>query len=136
MKFISAMSLFTAAASAITVSYDTGYDDAGRSLTALACSDGANGLITRYGWQTQGQIAHFPLIGGADVIAGWNSGSCGTCWQLSYNGNTVNVLAVDSSQAGFNIGLQALNALTNGQAEQLGRIDAGAVQVGLDQCGL
>ncbi|TKX20020.1 hypothetical protein C1H76_7797 [Elsinoe australis] len=136
MKFLSALSVFAASASAVTVSYDRGYDDASRSLTALACSDGANGLITRYGWQTQGAIAHFPLIGGADVIAGWNSGNCGTCWQLSYNGNTVNVLAVDSSQAGFNIGLQALNALTNGQAEQLGRVDAGATQVGLDQCGL
>src|SRR5205809_321684 len=55
------------------VSYDTGYDDASRSLTAVSCSDGANGLITRYGWQTQGNVANFPNIGGSSTIAGWNS---------------------------------------------------------------
>jgi hypothetical protein len=56
----------------IAVSYDTGYDDKSRSLTAVACSDGANGLITKYGWQTQGQIKT-PYIGGYQGIAGWNS---------------------------------------------------------------
>ncbi|PNS17231.1 hypothetical protein CAC42_6914 [Sphaceloma murrayae] len=136
MQFLSTLALLVTATTAVTVSYDTGYDDGSRSLTALACSDGSNGLITRYGWQTQSQVAHFPLIGGADVVGGWNSGNCGTCWQLSYNGNTVNVLVVDSAQAGFNIGKGALDALTNGQAEMLGRVDAGAAQVGMDQCGL
>lgn len=37
-----------------TVSYDVGYDDAGRSLTSVACSDGENGLITKYGWYVPG----------------------------------------------------------------------------------
>lgn len=55
------------------VSYDNGYDDASRSMTVVSCSDGANGLITRYGWQTQGQIPHFAYIGGYQGIAGWNS---------------------------------------------------------------
>lgn len=63
---------FVAASSAVSVSYDTGYDDASRSLTAVSCSDGTNGLITRYGWQTQGNIPT-TYIGGADTIAGWNS---------------------------------------------------------------
>lgn len=39
----------------------------------MSCSDGANGLITRYGWATQGVIPKFPYIGGAELIAGWNS---------------------------------------------------------------
>jgi hypothetical protein len=124
------------AASAITVSYDTGYDNRGRSLTAVSCSDGANGLITRYGWQTQGNVPKFPYIGGAQAIAGWNSPSCGTCWKLEYKGKSINVLAIDHAAAGFNLALDAMNALTNGQASQLGRIDAKATQVAASNCGL
>lgn len=44
-------------------------------MTAVSCSDGTNGLITRYGYQTQGAIPHFPHVGGAAQIAGWNSAS-------------------------------------------------------------
>ena len=77
MKFFTAVSAavlsFSSMASAITVSYDTGYDDASRSLNVLSCSDGANGLITKHGWQTQGAIPRFPHIGGYMGIAGWNS---------------------------------------------------------------
>ena len=42
-------------------------------MTAVSCSDGANGLITRYGWQNQGAIPNFPYIGGSDTVASWNS---------------------------------------------------------------
>ena len=56
----------------IAVSYDTGYDDPTRSLTTVSCSDGVNGLITKYGWQTQGDVHRFPLIGGKAPIS-WNS---------------------------------------------------------------
>ncbi|KAF4928340.1 Protein SnodProt1 [Colletotrichum viniferum] len=125
-----------AAAAAVSVSFDTGYDDGARSLTAVSCSDGANGLITKYGWQTQANVARFPYIGGSDAIAGWNSPNCGTCWQLTYNGNSINVLAVDHAGSGFNLALGAMNDLTNGQANQLGRIDAQATQVALSACGL
>ncbi|KAM5354903.1 hypothetical protein ACJ41O_001549 [Fusarium nematophilum] len=124
------------AASAVTVSYDPGYDQAGRSLTAVACSDGKNGLITRYGWQKQGDIPKFPYIGGAQVIPGWNSASCGTCWKLTYKGKSINVLAIDHTDAGFNIALGAMNALTNNQAVKLGRIDATATKVPVKNCGL
>lgn len=132
---LSALSL-AAAASAISVSYDTGYDDPNRALTSLSCSDGANGLITRYGWQIQSQVADFPYIGGADVIAGWNDVDCGTCWQLSYNGRSINVLAVDHTATGFNLAQAAMDDLTNGQAVALGRIDATATQVAVSACGL
>jgi len=132
---LSALSVLAASASAVTVSYDTGYDDAGRSLTAVSCSDGANGLITKYGWQTQGQVRS-QFIGGADVVAGWNSPQCGTCWQLSYGGRSINVLAIDHSGAGFNIELSALDALTGGQGVAVGRVDATATQVAISACGL
>ncbi|KAJ0166338.1 Protein SnodProt1 [Colletotrichum tanaceti] len=127
-----------AAAAAISVSYDPGYDDGSRPMASVACSDGANGLTTKYGWQTQGRAPRFPNIGGFEGVAGWNSTNCGTCWQLAYNGKSINILAVDSVRPGFgfNIALGALNELTNGQAVALGRIDAQASLVGLNNCGL
>ncbi|KAI2637913.1 Cerato-platanin [Hypomontagnella submonticulosa] len=134
-KLIQILSL-AAASSAVSVSYDTGYDDASRSLTAVACSDGPNGLITKYGWQTQGQIPNFSFIGGADVIAGHGSASCGTCYELAYNGKTINVLAIDHAGSGFNIALNAMNQLTNGQAVALGRVEATSRQVDLSACGI
>lgn len=64
------------------------------------------------------------------------SSQCGTCWQLTYQGRSINVLAIDLSTNGFNIALDAMNALTNGQAAQLGRIDATSTQVDVSNCGL
>lgn len=129
-----------AAANADSVSYDTGYDDGSRSLLNVACSDGPNGLMTRYGWQTQadvkGTVVQFPYIGGVQAIGGWNSPSCGTCWKLEYNGKSIHIIAIDHSGNGFNIALDAMNDLTNGNAVALGRVDATATQVGASECGL
>ncbi|KAM7186526.1 eliciting plant response-like protein [Naviculisporaceae sp. PSN 640] len=138
MYFPKVLTIFSlaAASTATTVSYDQGYDDAGRSLTALACSDGPNGLITKYGWQTQGAIKGFPHIGGAAAVGGWNSPNCGTCWQATYNGKSIYVLAVDRAQSGLNIALGAMNKLTNNQATFLGRVEADVKQVALRYCGL
>jgi hypothetical protein len=122
-------------ASAITVSYDNGYDDGSRSLSTVSCSDGSNGLLTK-GYTTQSSLPSFPLIGGAFAIAGWNSANCGTCWSLTYNGNTINVLAIDYAAEGFNIAQEALDQLTDGQAVALGRVDAQYAQVDASICGL
>jgi hypothetical protein len=103
-------------------------------MTAVSCSDGANGLITKYGWQTQGAIPAYPYIGGYQGIAGWNSDQCGTCYSLTYNGKTIYVLAIDHSATGFNLAQQAMDDLTNGQAVQLGRIDVPYVQVASSNC--
>jgi hypothetical protein len=118
------------------VSYDTGYDNGSRPLTAVSCSDGANGLITRYGWQTQQQVSKFPYIGGSDSIPGWNSANCGTCWSATYNGKTIYILAIDHAGSGLNIALDAMNDLTNGNAVALGRVDATVAQVDVSNCGL
>ncbi|KAJ4355765.1 uncharacterized protein N0V89_003785 [Didymosphaeria variabile] len=139
MKFSTAVSAialgFASVTSAITVSYDTGYDDTSRSMTAVSCSDGANGLITKYGWQTQANIKT-PYYGGYQGVAGWNSPQCGTCYSLTYNGKTIYALAVDHTAAGFNLNKKGLDALTNNQATQLGRVDAQYSQVALSNCGL
>ncbi|KAH6853071.1 hypothetical protein J4E91_000850 [Alternaria rosae] len=140
MQFSSAISAailgFASLASAITVSYDTGYDDGSRALTSLACSDGSNGLITKYNWQTQANVAGFPKIGGYMGVAGWNSPQCGTCYGVTYNGKTIYVLAVDHAAQGFNLAKAAMDELTNGQAAALGRIDAQYAQVATSNCGL
>ncbi|KAF7441213.1 hypothetical protein PC9H_001562 [Pleurotus ostreatus] len=140
MKLTSALSyvtLFVAPlATAVTVSFDETYDDAGGSLTSVACSDGNHGLITLLKVENFGQLPNFPFIGGAAAVSGWNSPQCGTCWELSYNGRKINILAIDHTDDGFNIALPAMNALTNGQAVQLGRVDAAVRQVDSSVCGL
>jgi hypothetical protein len=138
MKLSSVLGLvaISTAASAVSVSYDTGYDNGSRSLTAVACSDGVNGLMTRYGWSTQNDIPRFPYIGGVPSIGGWNSAECGTCWKLTYGNKQIFVLGVDQGSGGYNIALDAMNALTNGQAVALGRVEATAEKVTVDQCGL
>lgn len=125
-----------AAAAATSVSYDTGYDEPGRSLTFVSCSDGANGVMTKYNWKVQSDVRNFPYIGGSDQVAGWNSPNCGTCWSATYNGKTVYILAIDHTGSGLNMGFNAMDDLTNGQAAQLGRIDAQVAKVPLAMCGL
>ncbi|KAJ5962969.1 Cerato-platanin [Penicillium viridicatum] len=128
-----------AAAETVSVSFDPKYDVGTSSLTTVACSDGINGLITE-GYTDFASLPSFPNIGGAPTISGWNSPNCGKCYALHYStgkiDNTINVIAVDAAPGGFNIGLQAMNALTNGLAAQLGRIDATYVEVENSACGL
>ena len=125
----------TSLAATVSVSYDETYDNASASLTSVACSDGTNGLITK-GFSSFGSLPQFPNIGGASAIAGWNDAACGTCWTLTYNGRSINVLAIDHAGSGFNVALAAMNTLTNNQAAALGRINAEATQVAASVCGL
>ena len=125
----------TTFAATVTVSYDETYDNSAGSLTTVACSDGPNGLITK-GFSSFGSLPQFPNIGGAAAVAGWNSAQCGSCWKLTYNGRSINVLAVDHTDSGFNIALAAMNTLTNNQATFLGRVNADATQVAASACGL
>lgn len=118
----------------VPVSYDTAYDVASASLDTVACSDGSHGLEPKY--TTFGSLPNFPFVGGASVITSWNSPNCGTCWELTYNGANATILAIDAAKKGFNLSLQAMNILTNGQAEKVGRVTASAVQVDQSQCGL
>ncbi|KAI0643619.1 Cerato-platanin [Trametes meyenii] len=137
-SFTTLLLTFTALVSsafAVTVSYDQTYDNAGGDLHTVACSDGPNGMLSK-GFSTFGSLPNFPNIGGAAAIPGWNSAQCGSCWKLTYQGRSINVLAIDHTDAGFNIALGAMNKLTNNQGVFLGRIDAQATQVAASQCGL
>lgn len=55
---------------------------------------------------------------------------------MTYNGKTINVLAIDHAGAGFNIAQAAMNDLTNNQAANLGRIDVQYAEVAASACGL
>ncbi|OJT06238.1 Allergen Asp f 15 [Trametes pubescens] len=118
-----------------SVSFDPVFDNAANSLDIVACSDGSNGLLTK-GFTTFGSLPSFPNIGGAPAVGGFNSAACGTCWQLTFNGTSINVLAIDVGPKGFNIAQEALDTLTHGNAVQLGRINATTTQVDASACGL
>ncbi|KAH9033993.1 immunomodulatory protein [Lactarius deliciosus] len=105
------------------------------SLSTVACSDGANGLLTK-NFTTFGSLPSFPNIGAAQAVGGWNSPACGSCWTISFGGKSINVIAVDHAGDGFNLSLEAMNTLTNGHAQELGVINAQATQVDPSQCGL
>mmetsp|Transcript_4306 Transcript_4306/g.12009 ORF Transcript_4306/g.12009 Transcript_4306/m.12009 type:complete len:276 (-) Transcript_4306:380-1207(-) len=63
-------------------------------LTELSCSDGANGLITRWGYDKIRRM--WPYVAAVSNLQ-WNSPVCGTCYELyaESTGNTVYVTAVD-----------------------------------------
>jgi hypothetical protein len=131
---ISLVALFSVA-SAVNVRYDTAYDDPKCSLSTVACYNGANGLLTK-GFATFGSLPSFPNIGAAQAVGGWNCPACGSCWQISYGGYSINVTAVDHAGDGFNLSLEAMNTLTSGHAEEFGVIDAQATQIDKCHCGL
>ncbi len=137
MQLTSLLALAAAVSStfAVTVSYDEAYDNASVSIEDVVCADGPRGLNTK-GFPTFGSLPTFPNIGGAAAISGFNSPQCGTCWELTYNGESINVLAIDHADVGFNISLEAMNTLTDGQAVFLGQIDASVRQVQASVCGL
>ena len=142
MKFFTSLIAAAAAASsalAVTVRYDTAYDNAGQSLSTVSCSDGPNGLITR-GYSTFGSLPEFPHIG-AKAGASHGSDQCGTCHKLSWTdefGTTrsIHVLVVDYATSGFNIAQTALDELTGGRASEKGSINATSKQVNVKHCGL
>ncbi|KAJ5914922.1 hypothetical protein N7504_003805 [Penicillium tannophilum] len=131
-------STIATAGQTVQVSYDEKYDVDTSSLNTVACSDGVNGLVNKY--PTFGSLPTFPLIGGALTIDGWDSPACGTCYQLHFeSGNineTINVLAIDVASGGFNIGLTAMNRLTDNQAVSLGVVTATYVEVDKSVCGI
>lgn len=135
MKFITITLALVAAAVATDVRYDNTYDDASQSLGVVACSDGSNGLLTK-GFTTFGSLPTFPNIGAAQAIPGYDSAECGSCWKITYNGETITVTAIDHAGDGFNLAKAALNTLTNGQAEHDGTISATAVEVDKSECGM
>ncbi|TRM67373.1 Cerato-platanin [Schizophyllum amplum] len=144
MKCIAALTSLLAIPTALAavVYYDTVYDNPDESMSAVACSNGDNGLITRYGFTDLGDIPNFPNAGAAFAVDGWNSEGCGTCWQLTYQASknkliSINVLAVDVAGVdGFVISRKAMDSLTGNRAVELGVADVTYKQIEPELCGL
>jgi len=97
----------------LKATYDQTFDNPNGLLNNVACSDGPNGLASRY--PTFSNIPSFPYIGGAFDIA-WNSPNCGSCWAIANTANniTVHITAIDTAGHGFNIAKQAFDTLNGG----------------------
>nr|AGL40519.1 cerato-platanin 4 [Crinipellis campanella] len=144
MKFTSfaaslALVLLPVHTGAVQLQYDNAYDNAGQSMLTVACSDGANGLASRF--PTFGSVPIFPHIGASDAVEGWNSVNCGACFQVTYTNaqgqsKSINVLAIDHAGSGFNVAQAAMDELTGGQAVALGNIDVQSTRVASSACGL
>lgn len=113
-----------------TLSYDTTYDNGNLSLNDVTCSNGPNGLETKYPNDTTlSQLPGYPNVGGVETVTGWNSPNCGACYAVTYGSNTVKIMAVDKSTTGFTVSEAAMNTLTGGQAVAFGRVDVTYVPV-------
>jgi hypothetical protein len=135
LPFIIPLTAILPAAYSVTVRYDTKYDSGDISLTAVACSDGKNGLITQ-GYKTFGGLPNFPYIGSAYVVEGYNSTSCGSCWELTYKTTKkIYVTAIDRAGDGFIIAETALKHLGGQQAVNAGHIEVTAKRVARSSCG-
>ncbi|KAF8264256.1 Cerato-platanin [Lactarius quietus] len=113
------------------------YDNGQQSLNNVACSNGANGLITK-GYTNFASLPSFPNIGASYIIGAWNSPECGSCWQLTYppTGVSIYVTAIDTVYSGYDLSVAAMNSLTNGQASQFSFIDVQSTSVAESFCGL
>nr|AGL40521.1 cerato-platanin 6 [Crinipellis campanella] len=135
-----ALALLPTQTFAVTLAYDTVYDNAAGSLSTVACSDGANGLLTR-GFTTFGSLPSFPNIGAAEAITGWNSTACGSCWEVTFTNSSgiaksLNITAIDVATPGFVLAQAAMDELTNNNAVAFGRVDVTSRQVNASACGL
>ncbi|KAG6380219.1 Cerato-platanin [Boletus reticuloceps] len=137
MKFISSLAILFAAvlpclaqSGSVRVTYDNTYDNPKWPLSGTACSNGVNGLETKY--PTLGNIPNFPFVGGIPGLT-WNSTLCGTCWQLTYVApggakTSVKIFAVDESFT-YNIAEEAFTALAGSAGVAAGSVKATAVKV-------
>jgi len=118
----------------LRATFDTTFDNPTRSLNSVACSNGDNGLVSKF--PTFCDIPNYPYIGGAFDVA-WNSPNCGGCWSIANpaNGATIYMTAVDTAGAGFNMGTTAFKALNGGIIGQ-GVLDVAATKVAPSYCGL
>ena len=135
---ISLAALFSVAvADTQPVRFNDFYDNPSTSMNNVACSNGQNGLVTK-GFPTFGSLPSFPNIGGVYAVGAWNSPFCGSCWQLTYGGNTIYVTAIDTVYSGFDLSKQAVNTLTNGLANSptFSFVDVQSTQVDASYCGL
>ncbi|TFK59479.1 hypothetical protein BDN72DRAFT_609042 [Pluteus cervinus] len=123
---------------AVQISYDQVYSNSSSTLSTVACASSPNNP------NKSGHNATFNskvYIAASDLIPKFDSPFCFTCWDLFYTlqdgeQNAITVAAVDSTDSGFVVSPEALDALTHGQAERLGVAKGQASQVDRSRCRL
>ncbi|KAH6919112.1 snodprot1 [Coprinopsis sp. MPI-PUGE-AT-0042] len=138
---LSTLLLFPFLAAAEDLTYDPWYANGREPLTSSYCSDGVNGLITKYGYSTFQEIPSYPRIGSAPAVTDVDSVGCGTCWQLTYTDGgsrkSINITAIDWAPPNvFTTSQRAMDELTNGQALNLRTVGVTVKQIPAKSCGL
>lgn len=121
MQIQALLSILLTGVSAINVVVDPLLDDATRSLSQ--CNDGTSAFSAK-GFKTQGDLSKFPYIAGAPqegidtAGAAFYTPYCGACWELSFAGKSITVLAIKGlpkEDGAFSVSTKALEELTGGQ---------------------
>ena len=106
--------------------------NAATPLSTCACSDGANGLMTR--WKYQNLQSMFPFVTSFSQ-ASWNSPNCGKCIKLINGSKVVYVTVIDSCgppssqyNAHFDVSMDAFMLLYGSTAQGTGSITWSFVQ--------
>lgn len=103
----------------------------GFSLLQCACSDGVNGLITR--WQINDLQSLYPYVSAFSMVQ-WNSPNCGKCIRLENpnNGRVIYVTAIDycgpppgGYDAHFDLSPDAFSELFGGTGQGIGSVEWG-----------
>ena len=113
------------------------YDNGNESMNNVACSNGANGLVTKF--PPFNKLPTFPFIGGGFTVHNWNSPECGSCWELTdpATGVTIFVTAIDTISSGFSLSHAAVSNLTRGNAgPTFSEVNVDATEVPRHICGL
>jgi hypothetical protein len=142
MKLATVMlsSVFLASQAVATdLRYDSNFDYVKNlPLTSFACSDGANGLITKTGAQTLGQLKSklrpntYVAAGG---ISGWNSPNCGQCWKgRAPNGASLQFVLIDKATPSVVMGEEAFKILSPSKTLQEGHITIYVTQLPRASC--
>jgi hypothetical protein len=120
--------------SPLRATYDPTFDNSAGSMNGVACSNGPNGLASRF--PTFGSVPSFPFIGGAFDVQ-WNSPNCGACWNITNPtlGTSVHIVAIDTSGVGFNLARQVFSELNDGNVDA-GVIEVTATKIAPSVCGL
>ncbi|KAF9009507.1 Cerato-platanin-domain-containing protein [Cyathus striatus] len=153
MKFTSFFSLFALPAIVMasatperravstSATWSSYYTDASTSLGPVACSNGNNGLTTRFGYTTMGDVPSFPYVaaGPVNLGFGWNSSQCGSCWSLTYTSpnthvaKTISVTIIDAAST-FALSQDAYVALSGSDGLAAGHVDVEATKLGDNPC--
>ncbi|RFU74625.1 eliciting plant response like [Trichoderma arundinaceum] len=117
----------------VTATFNALYDDPSRPLSEVSCWRKDVGFMPHLDWKLQKDAVGFI---GIDSLSRLNTANCFSCWMISYNGKTISLLAIDGSNSGVVMSLDALQSLTDGRALELDHIDVNAIEVDTSHCGI